>query len=392
MFAKNASVVAAWTDTVRTSAPAARLVFDRLLGANHVYPEADGYKQRPFTWEDISILDFSLSDPRSELDKHGVQTDPKTGAALSFFQPDTKPPSKFGLLAPSIYFVSVDESKGELHVFGTFGSDARPNASVTVGGVQYQIKDWKQGQVAELVIDLPPSGQGSAGDVFVTIRQHKSNVAQLTDWNAQFLQTFDGPGSVRQPVTYNVHLRLDIRKRRDKVHEPPQEPQITSFQADWDSSGSYSCSGSSRYDFAPNYIIDSWTGSGNLVYVFNPALPPPNKFIAGGALQDSTLIKFSLLETDMPLCDFNEHDHVEVDGTVFDFDMPGTVGLFPTGSLFAALGYVPLRLATNATILGDSREKDVDSGFVAQDDSTAHVKLRWTDIVPQYPPDPNAAR
>jgi hypothetical protein len=396
MFAKNVSVIAAWTNTTHYAGISAKLVFDRLLGANHVYPEADGYKQRAFTWSDISLIDFTLPDPRPELQKHGVGVDPATGAALVFITPDTPPPSQFGLLAPSIYFVAVDELNDELHILGTFGSDARPNASVTIGGVRHDtIKDWKkQGQLDELVIDLPRFGQGSAGDVLVTIRQHKSNVAQLTDWNGQFLQTFNGPQSISQPVTYNIHLRLDIRKRRDQVHEPPKEPQTMYFTAAFDSSTSYSCTGSSRWDVDPvTYYIDSWTGSGNLVLYRDPS-PPPNYFIASGNVQNSQLVNFTLYDNPGFLaCDANEHFHtVFEDGTVIDFDVPGKALLFPTLA-FVPLppgNYLPLSLS-DATIQGDLREMDISNGFVPPN-STTHVKIQWGNIGPQYPPDPNAAR
>lgn len=86
-------------------------------------------------------------------------------------------------------------------------------------GQDVHVVSWSPSQI---VVELPLSGLGSAGNVQVAVRNHMSNVAQLTEWKGKFTFTIAGPGSLMAKTVYDVHLRDDIRKWRNQIHFPPR--------------------------------------------------------------------------------------------------------------------------------------------------------------------------
>src|SRR5215469_2584590 len=300
IFSKKASVYAGWSGTVPDSfaIDTAKLVFDRLLGANEFCAETDPesitdcedgpaeppvFPQRPFDYQSVATVEFTnhsnVGIVRTVLDSFLVTLNFTPGAS-----------SSFGLLAPSISNMYVNEfsgSGGQLTINGSFGADPRPDGSVTIGGPNStaNIVSWAPDHI---VADLNLSGAGSSGDVQVTVRGHQSNVARLTEWRGKnFISTVAGNGSLKLTTTFDLHLRGDLRKFRDQIHVPPREP-LGSIAEAVDSSGTFSASGSGPGIGETVY----WSGSGTLVPV-SPSLPITGVvfFEASAGIVDSTHLK-----------------------------------------------------------------------------------------------------
>jgi hypothetical protein len=290
-----ASVYAGWTDEVRPqlSADSARLVFDRLVGADQYCPETSPdapitpcvagpapsgiFPQRPFDYPQVM----------ADLPLHQLGKDVKLGGQL-MFEPLA---GSFGLLAPSISNMQMQEFNGvggQLTINGIFGQNPGTNGSVQVGGMDAKIESWG---VNAIVVDLNLSGPGSAGDVQVKVRGHKSNVARLTEWRADpFTYTITGNGSLRLTANFTLHFRLDMRKFREQIHFPPSEPSGGSLASD-DSTGTYSASGSGP-GIGETF---NWSGSGTLVYATkNIPLTGLNIFEATAQIVDTTHLKSSV--------------------------------------------------------------------------------------------------
>jgi len=300
MFDAGASVYAGWTANAGDSiaADSARLVFDRLLGANKFFPEmlktpsGETFNQRPFPWPSV-VVDLPL---------HGLGADTNPTALLNFTpNPDFNGvgTSVFGLLAPSIGTVAVIENGAyvipgqsalSFEPTSVFGSDPG-SVTVTVDG---QSAGAAFGSLTLFNFPTPGVGAGSAGDVIVTVRNHHSNVARLTEWQGTFTGNMPGPGgTLSATLTLNLAFRADIREWRPVIHQPPVEPS-TLFPI-WTmvpgSSGQFACTGTA---VAQNDVYDpngtsyyQWSGSGNLTPA-NGATSPPNLLYISGTLNGNT--------------------------------------------------------------------------------------------------------
>lgn len=324
-FDKNASVYAGWTNTVLdpVSTQSARLVFDRFLGANKFFletlPTSSGavFKQRSFDWQ--SVLE--------DLPKHGLGSDADldagTLAQLTFTQNPNLSSNIFSQLSPSIGpMFSLETGPGAqgqpvLNIFGSFGVDPGTDGFVTVGGIQTNVLQWLPDEV---LVNLPTGGQGAAGDVVVAVRQHKSNPARMTEWQATF--NFDMPGSLPgldQSATFNPMFRADIRQFRPVIHDPPQEPAAGLMEAMLPGSinASFKCTGVTDpvpFELGGGTTTYTWTGNGSApAYDESSAgiIPPPDLFYAfnGQSLQSHTTVKAGLvLHQKNPPCNLHTHN------------------------------------------------------------------------------------
>jgi hypothetical protein len=330
LYKKNASVIAGWTSEVNVvKAPTtAQLIFDRLLGANQFALETlltnsgEKFNQRPFDYISASN-DMGLHDDCPNSDLQGdltCGTDEKTNAILLFNQNSslTAEHDIFGLLAPSIDQLLVDEGAifdppNNFFLTGIFGAEA---GEVTVGGTPPAPGSkttamtggrplstcfaWNAPRIA--CGDLPPSGDGSAGNVQVTIRGHNSNIAQLTYWQGVFHYVAAGADSLKETVDFNVSFRSDIREHRPVIHYPPVEPSeppsLYPVQAIYPVSvANYACGGQGIYVAPfPGAIkaTNTWNGSGQLILSQPPVSNPLNGFALGGQFQSHTDLLFNL--------------------------------------------------------------------------------------------------
>jgi hypothetical protein len=316
IFVKHASLYAGWSSTVGDiSADTARLVFDRLLGADQFCPENGApcmlgsaifpvFAQRPFDYLQVA----------QDLKFHALGADTNPVSMLNFERNE----GSFALLAPSISNMTVDEtqgSAGQLTIHGIFGEDPRkvPGGSpddgvVTVGDSKVQIVKWTSDPI---IVNLTSSGPGSSGDVQVVVRQHKSNVARLTEWHGTFQGVWAGNDSLKQTINFQPAFRLDLRQYRPVIHNPPVEPVSVSFQAISSpvSTGSFACTGEGIYTIPGEIDTFTWMGSGNLPLLqAGSTSPPPVFFVADGFLMSHTAMSFGAAagSTTLP-CSFTEH-------------------------------------------------------------------------------------
>lgn len=230
-------IVAGWTLSVGDSRAigAAYFVVDRLLGTNLDPRTPENPPQRPFTYQLVY----------ENLVARGMDTYPIRGGGTSYFG-FTPATSEFGLLAPSIKSLEVDEINRELHIFGSFGTDPRSNGTgtVTVNGHELTIQEWDDPN--EIVCSIPPSGTRAAGDVIVTVRGHRSNVVRLTEWigEVRMIMT-SGFVGLNLTVTFSLHFRADVHSFRERPGETPRaRSQIIAVGAP-DTHGDWSVGGGS---------------------------------------------------------------------------------------------------------------------------------------------------
>ncbi len=299
VLGKQASLYAGWSGKVGDpyAADVASLIFDRLLGANKDTDAMESPLQRPFDY----------TSAKADLANHGLAFDPNPdnlGATLQFTAGSN---GAFVLLAPSIGNMVMDENKGQLTINGIFGTDPRAGgpASVQVGGTidtssgvpivsggeNVNIESWAPDNI---VVDLPLTGNGSAGNVQVIVRQHTSNVAQLTEWRGdQYTFNFTGQGSQQQQQSYTFHLRADVRQWRPVIHKPPVEPTGIIRSAN-DSTGNFQSSGTAVWQNGGSSLSDTWKGSGTLVNSVLGVAPSDNIVNFTGFIDNSQQITASV--------------------------------------------------------------------------------------------------
>jgi hypothetical protein len=382
LFAKNASVYAGWTSTVSSvfSRETAELVFDRLLGANEFCPEDglpchDGqaippvFAQRPFDYTQVEI----------DLQLHGLDTEGLESQLR--FEPNPQG-SSFGLLAPTISNMQVDETMGaggQVTLNGTFGSD---QGTVQVGGADANVVKWKANQI---IVDLTLSGSGSAGDVQVKVRGHKSNVARLTDWRSNsFIFTYKENGSLQIQTTYNMHFRADVRKYRKVIHKEPDEPS-GAIQSANDSTATFVGNGSGP----GTSETFSLKGSGALVNVLTPSAVSDNIFGLGGLIGDSKNMTFDLAAGSSHGCTCTVCNV----GGCHDNGM-GVFGPSNAPNFSLLVPSFPFVLDETATIQKNAVDLTNLIPLCNSDITVATGQFRWSSVAPVdgTGPDPKSAR
>lgn len=225
---------AGWTNTIwdRQAADVAYFVIDRLLGTNQDFRHRENPRQRPFTYPEILT---ELSNRHPPLD---VYTDPATGIVANFLIVPTSP--QFGILAPSIEFLDVDEENHRLQIFGEFGSD-QSTGSVTINGQALAIQNWSTN---EIDCAINSSGPNSSGEVKVIARQHESNPVMLTEWRPHItVVSRTRFGTISDSLTFNIHVRGDVHSYRRHPGEDPQPRTSYGISGVDDSQGSYTAGG-----------------------------------------------------------------------------------------------------------------------------------------------------
>ncbi|HXN25004.1 MAG TPA: IPT/TIG domain-containing protein [Candidatus Dormibacteraeota bacterium] len=386
VLAKGASVYAGWSQSVRTNIAlrTAKLVFDRLLGANdpNAFPE-QYFKQRPFEWLSIG------GDPlQSDLAQHSLGIDITTGALLSFTPNSIAGLGDFGLLAPSIMLMSPIEvdlpftpfTAGTLQITGAFGSDPRPDpdSKVTVGGLDCPVKP--NGWTPDLILCDMPSG--AAGDVVVTVRKHQSNKARLTKWDGTFAYAIEGDGSLKATITYHALFRPDVRKVRTVIHLPPIGPFFTTATLTDESTASYACSGSAVSTVGSTTTTITWTGAGNVPA--SRVLPPSaNSFQMGLNGIPGPTVQVTTDHGPEPGCDWTSV-LVTPDGT---YTQTGHWRL--KGPEFD-IGVMPIE-PSDPSFPGGSKS-DFPFCDAPQTFTPARCRVDWGPIPAAFRPDPNSAR
>jgi hypothetical protein len=401
---KNASVYAGWTATVGdgVATGSARLVFDRLSGANQFFKEVN-FNQRPFDWQSVI---------NNDIQEHNLGVDQGSGALLDFtINPTlTQDSQVFGLLAPSIDQVEVDESgtfdpPNNLLLTGIFGSDL---ATVTVGGDNPSPGTTATTGGAELATclnaepdlitcgDLSPSGNGSGGNVQVSVRGHNSNIARLTYWQGPFQFIAAGEDSLKQTVNFNIAFRQDIRLHRPVIHKPPIEPNSTPefpIQAIFPvSTANYSCAGTAVYVTPlPGAITETftWTGGGSLPLVQGRNAFFTDGFALGGGVASHTTLFLDLAAGTIlkPGCQYTDVILATNGTTTLTSVLPVSTADF-IGTLQVTLDPV------SAAITPPNPPPSGAAPCLILIMNPCQATMNWSEITPlaNTAPDPNSAR
>jgi hypothetical protein len=334
----------------------------------------------------------------------------KDGSSSLKFELNTLAPG-FGLLAPSIGDIEVDERNQRLALFGSFGGtfgspSGQYPGTLTVGGQTAEIVGWtSDGSLITANFPTPGVGPGSAGDVIVTVRGHQSNIARITEWQGNFtykripVETPMCPAGDRvdcvvqsalsETITFSTAFRGDIREWRPVIHYPP----LTKFSGGMTyqmipgSNAMFSCTGTAQYiHFVPLdsvTIQNMWTGSGNLKPSFEvlPVLEPTSFELVG--ILDSTKLQAHLYVDGTNTCSATITDSTGFSSTTQFFAIPDPASFdlnFDPGTAVIQPGAIP-QLCD-----GGVQPAPFEKGCIAT--------FQWNRIVPlaNTEPDPNSAR
>jgi len=206
-----------WTfETNAFVAPrASQYIFDRLLASNTsgfggtTIPKEDPI-QRPFDvkniFDDLRFRNYHICD---------------NGAQLVY---ETRN-SDYVLLRPSIEFMEVDEYSSTLILRGMFGTE---EGKVTVDGVAAAVTIWDFGAIACVI---PEEGEGSVGDVVVSVGDIKSNPVPLSEYNIKMNYSVNDEG-LTTAGEFTLRIRADVHRRRTKPREEPKRPSLDDIPGD----------------------------------------------------------------------------------------------------------------------------------------------------------------
>lgn len=389
--AVGAEMVSGWTEDVNGNAvlAATPFVWDRMLGANQILPPAT--PQRPFDYDNAWV----------ELRSRGLHRHPTTDSrgnptTTDLIYEGTPGDERFGVFAPSIEYVLVSESTDELHVVGLFGSPPAGQRKVLVGGVEAVVRVWES---RKIICHLARSGGGSAGDVQVLVREHRSNVRRLTRWTLTGTYRYTEQDSAhRVDGTVSLIFRADVGEYRRVPGQVFIRP-TRSAQAAKDSVVFLEAKGIDTFPCSKGSERIFWEGSGEWkVRGFNEEVTNPAHSLV--MLSVNTIDRvvalgfaFGLFDPDAsPMkvrfepCAGGSFSFPLVPAIPGDVDHPPTFKLpleelLPDGSTF------DLPLPGTETIL--SGDYSIPAGSM-QNDSGA--RLDWNSAAAEFPPDPKAAR
>lgn len=210
--AKGASVYVGWNSTVSDAAVLVtdRFIFTRLTGSDPAIP-GENPPQRAFdyepVWEDLRKKNLHL-----HPNGFGGTTEIRFSAAAS----------NFALLVPAIKYVLINEPGEEAILRGKFGNPDPGERKVMVGGTEAPIVEWTEERIR---VTIPQTGPGSAGDVQVVVREHKSNIRRITAWdlNSRFRWTDVTHPELVVQGPMKLRYRADIGTYREKPGEAPKE-------------------------------------------------------------------------------------------------------------------------------------------------------------------------
>lgn len=182
----NATTVMGWSKEVEVgfAADTAGFFFDRILGENSFNPESP--PQRAFPYADVLAW----------MVRTGKDTDPNWGAKLKLEVLN----SPSGQLRPTISGFNITHpgagatdfglspTRWILEIYGNFGPDPGGEGKVTVNGFSLNVipNQWTEQRI---LAEYPPTGPGNTGDLVVTVRNHESNSAPITQWMGTIKQT-----------------------------------------------------------------------------------------------------------------------------------------------------------------------------------------------------------
>jgi hypothetical protein len=295
-----------------------------------------------------------------------VGRDPKTRAQVLFW-PVSSSDERFGLLAPTISVLQPIEAERKLVLNGVFGSDT---GQVLVNCTQLKCSSWTP---YNITCELPERGTGSAGNVTVTVRDHRSNVVQLSAWEGDFdFKAKSSQGTLEQNIKIHARFRADIHKSRLVIHQPPQELLGRNGLVQNSSSATFNCTGSYAVSDTESF---SWSGGGALKPDLRNELSD-NWFRILVAFWDASTLNLTFTATS---------SGTSAEGCVKTTMLPGRTFSGPQALHGIFFGDpILLQVRADGTIIGDTKR--------VKDGPRWTETMRWSDLPVSYPPDPEAPR
>ncbi|MFM7321562.1 MAG: hypothetical protein ACKO5K_08580, partial [Armatimonadota bacterium] len=381
--AEQAGLYVGWSDWADDdhAVLVSKFVIDRLLGANLLSPR-ETPNQRPFDFVQV------YADLRARGLHARPTKNPATGLAFAnrttevVFTQGSK--SQFGLLAPTLKTVLVDEYAGTAILLGTFGTPPESERAVLIGGIEAKTKSWAADRI---VCELPKSGTGSAGDVVVFVRAHKSNTRRITRWRLNLRYKWFGElAPLVVSGEFGLDFRADVGDYRSKPAEAPTKPVRTAIAA---TGAKGTIVGSGTAQDADCTV--SWSGSAQLE---TPGTVPNPTNIVGAIMEIDVKTNRGLLGLafgsldpqwftwkiecpDAPTTSFKFPVAAIAQGEPHDFTDP-------TESGKPALPYLnfPLTLGKDFAISAGAYEEP----------SPQRLRWEWDASIPDFPPAADAAR
>ncbi|MBC8138171.1 MAG: hypothetical protein H8F28_20010 [Fibrella sp.] len=386
-----AGAVAGYTDVVSStdSDRVQRFMIDRLVGANVLSPK-EATPQRSFDYDKLLVAlaeqvgnSFPARDPMTN------EVIPGKFVSLRI----TKGVDNFGLLAPSIAYVLIDETTDKAILKGTFGMET--GGKVLIDGVESAVEQWGENEVR---CNLPRSGAGSAGDVQVIIREHKSNVRRISRWTIE--GKYDAQPSLDEPFQIEGGMRLVFRADVGEYRADPGKVFIRPTRyaiATRDSSAELSAKGivSEACSEGGGSETRTWSGEGSWFPLgFNAAGQPPQDRGIIAYLSIDTINMTGALAIGFGFADPNSSPFRQ---TVNDCD--GNSFTTPIPPFPPSIEPVEMRIPTEESDVVfpvPGKTFAIGGGWDIPGDkmssSEINTTFEWISATAEFPPDPQAAR
>lgn len=361
-----------------------KFVIDRLLGANKLSPVEDP-PQRSFDFVQVY----------ADLRKRGLHSrptlNPDTGVAFGggrnteiiFTQGSA---SQFGLLAPSVAYVLVDESKDQAILKGIFGTPPESDRAVLIGGLEAAVQSWEKDKI---VVSLPRTGTGSSGDVVVSVRAHQSNIRRITElqFDMRYLfQYTDHPQRTVKSDKMTARFRVDLGDYRDAPGTTPHQP-LRGAIGTADSGGTMTATGS----YSQDDCTYTWSGSVTLTGDRSGA-NGPHQLIAYLKLDTATK------QGSLGLA-FGSSNPLWFTETIACKDGTNTSPFASSAGLLGSIVEFPdpteqidFQIPLPAIPLTFGQDYSLPAGNFDTTDSGIRIRFDWDAITPKSPPDKDAAR
>jgi len=385
--AVGASAYLGWTKSVEApfAYAAMKYLIDRLLGINVISPESP--PQRAFN------IDQVLNDMQAH---RNLRVDPAHNSVLTVFHLK----DDFGLLSPSIQFLSIDDDgqQPRLIIAGLFGEDpGEGKRSVTINGQELDNVEWFP---TEINCDIPESGSNASGTVVVKVGSgsddRESNPVNITEWDGELTYNRDDPGSLAAEMTIKIRILADIHPFREEPGEAPFETTVL-FPPRGDTSVHMTTSGTYEENL----------GSCKDTYTFGEGGDIGTPFGTGNG-KDGSWIFFGSVDTQSHTLQLNiavlgvfkagTYVRTQVGEEHCDtFNLPQWVSIFIDDCLYDDLAQSPafrMQMGDDFTVPGDERGPcDADDPLIGEvNDNHAQGKIKWGEMIPFFLPDTDAAR
>jgi hypothetical protein len=383
---QGASVYLGWTNDVddQFSYRSMKYLVDRLLGVNKISPENP--KQRAFNVYQV-LNDMAVH--------HNLIDDPYKHALLTA----TKLKDDFGLLTPSIQFLSIDDDgvQPRLLIAGLFGTDpGEGKRSVTINGQELENISWYS---TEIDCDIDETGANSHGTVVVKVGSgddaRKSNEVNLTEWKGEFTYERDDPGELAAQMTIDVRIVADIHSFRDEPGETPFETTVL-----------FPTRGDTKIHMTTSGKYEEVVASCKDTYNFGEGGDVGTPFGTGNG-KDGSWIYFGSVDTQSHTLQFNiavvgvfkagSYVRTRIGPDDCDpFNRPLYVTMAIDDCLYDDLVQSPafrMQMQDDFTVPADDRGPCDAQPLIGElHGLKGQAKIKWGEMTPSFLPDPDAAR